>query len=391
MRPPTKVPSPVMARFRGGRPELTSRLWNSWAEVSIASYTPPMPDERPLLLRDPRFREHREPGSHPERSARLDAIDRALEPLSGRTDPIEPRPADLDEIVRAHDRRYVDAMHELSGQEGRLDADTYLSPRSIEVARLAAGGSIDLAARVARGDARRGFALVRPPGHHAESTRAMGFCLFNNVAIAARALAARSGLERIAIVDWDVHHGNGTQHLFEAERDVLFVSLHQFPFYPGTGALHEVGSGPGTGATLNLPLPAGCGDAEYLTTFDAIVTPVLREFRPEMILVSAGFDAHAADPLGGMRVSTRGFVGLAARVRAVADDLCDGRLVLMLEGGYDLEALGESVAATVELLSTREPPPIWLPSAETALQLFLAPLIEAHASHWSCLSSRPHS
>jgi acetoin utilization deacetylase AcuC-like enzyme len=348
-----------------------------------------MPDERPLLLRDPRFREHREPGSHPERTARLDAIDRALEPLSGRIDELEPRSAELDEIMRAHDRSYVEAMDGLSGQEGRLDADTYVSPRSIEVARLAAGGSIDLATRVARGDARRGFALVRPPGHHAESTRAMGFCLFNNVAIAARALAARAGLERIAIVDWDVHHGNGTQHLFEAERDVLFVSLHQYPFYPGTGALHELGSGPGAGATVNLPLPAGCGDAEYLTAFDAIVAPVLREFRPEIILVSAGFDAHAADPLGGMQVTTRGFVGLAERVRAVADDLCDGRLVLLLEGGYDLEALGASVAAIVELLSTPEPPPISLASAKTAPQFNIAPLIAAHASHWSSLRSRP--
>jgi acetoin utilization deacetylase AcuC-like enzyme len=348
-----------------------------------------MSDDRPLVLRDPRYRQHTAPGSHPERAARLEAIDRALEPLSERIDPLEPRPAEPDEILRAHDRRYFDAMQELSGQAGALDADTYLSPRSIEVAGLAAGGSVELARRIARGDARRGFGLVRPPGHHAESTRAMGFCLFNNVAIAARALTAREGLERIAIVDWDVHHGNGTQHLFEAERDVLFVSLHQFPFYPGTGALHEVGSGSGTGSTVNLPLPHGCGDAEYLTAFDAIVTPVLREFRPEMILVSAGFDAHADDPLGGMRVSTRGFVGMAERVRAAADDLCDGRLMLTLEGGYDLDALGESVAAVLDLLSTREPPSIPVPSAQSAPEFRIGPVRDAHASHWPCLRSRP--
>jgi acetoin utilization deacetylase AcuC-like enzyme len=348
-----------------------------------------MSDERPLVLRDRRYREHRAPGSHPERPARLDAIDRALEPLSGRIDDLEPRPALPEEIRRAHDRRYVDALEGLSGRAGNLDPDTYISPRSIEVAKLAAGGSIDLALRIARREARRGLGLVRPPGHHAESTRAMGFCLFNNVAIAARALEASAGLERIAIVDWDVHHGNGTQHLFEAERDVLFVSLHQFPFYPGTGALEEMGSDSGTGSTVNLPLPAGCGDAEYLALFDAIVVPVLLEFRPEMVLVSAGFDAHASDPLAGMRVSTRGFAGMAERVRAVAEDLCDGRLVLTLEGGYDLDALGESVAGVLDRLSAPEPRPIPAPSPGSAMESRITALREAHATHWSSL--RIHS
>jgi acetoin utilization deacetylase AcuC-like enzyme len=217
----------------------------------------------------------------------------------------------------------------------------------------------------------------------------MGFCLFNNVAIAARALEASAGLERLAIVDWDVHHPNGTQHLFEAERNLLLVSLHQFPFYPGTGALEEMGSGPGTGTTVNLPLPGGCGDAEYLTLFDAIVAPVLWEFRPDMILVSAGFDAHADDPLAGMRVSTGGFAAMAGRVRAAADDLCGGRLVLTLEGGYDLDALGASVAAVLDLLSEPAPRPTPAPAVGSGMESRLAALREAHASHWPSLRDRP--
>jgi acetoin utilization deacetylase AcuC-like enzyme len=347
-----------------------------------------MSDERPLVLRDLRYREHRAPGSHPERPARLDAIDRALEPLSDRLVDLEPRPAHPEEILRAHSRPHLEALEDLSGRAGRLDADTYVSPRSLEIATLAAGGSVDLARRIARGEARRGFALVRPPGHHAEASRAMGFCLLNNVAIAARALEADEGVERIAIVDWDVHHGNGTQHLFEAERDVLFVSLHQFPFYPGTGAAQEMGSGPGAGFTVNLPLSAGCGDGEYLSAFDAIVLPVLREFGPEILLVSAGFDAHERDPLAGMRVSTGGFAAMAERLRTAADDLCDGRLALLLEGGYDLEALGESVSAVLDRLSGPEKPPIPEPPREAALPSWIASLRETHSAHWSSLRRR---
>jgi len=305
---------------------------------------------KPLLTRDARFREHAAGRSHPERPERLEAIDRAIAPLLPRASEVPARSASDEEILAVHDRAHLERLRSIEGRSGQLDADTYHSPRSAEVARLAGGSAVELALRVARGEARSAFALLRPPGHHAETSRAMGFCLLNHIAMAARAVQQQCGIERIAILDWDVHHGNGTQRTFEAERDVLFLSLHQYPFYPGTGGLGEQGHGAGEGSTLNLPMPAGCGDAEYGLAFEEIVLPALLEFRPEMVLVSAGFDAHARDPLGGMRVSTAGFARMAASVRQVVDEVCDGRLMLALEGGYDLEALGETVAAVLDVL-----------------------------------------
>ncbi len=303
----------------------------------------------PLLVRDPRFREHAGAAGHPECPGRLEAIETALEPLLAHVREGPVRPADDAELLRVHDAGLLAQLAATAGRRSQLDADTYAAPRSAEVARLAAGSVIDAALEIAGGGARTGLALVRPPGHHAERHRAMGFCLLNNVALAARALQAH-GLERIAIVDWDVHHGNGTQHAFETERDVLFVSTHQFPLYPGTGAASERGSGAGEGATLNLPLPAGAGDAEYAAVFERIVLPRLQEFRPSMILVSAGYDGHARDPLASMQLSSNGYGWLTARLREAADALCSGRLLLVLEGGYALDALGESVAASLHAL-----------------------------------------
>ncbi len=219
----------------------------------------------------------------------------------------------------------------------------------------------------------------------------MGFCLINNLAVAAQALRAEAGIERIAIVDWDVHHGNGTQHLFDDERDVLFLSLHQFPFYPGTGALRERGSGAGEGSTLNLPLPAGCGDAEYGAAFEQIVVPTLLEFRPEMLLISAGFDAHARDPLASMQVSSGGFRAFASSLRALAEATCGGRMLLTLEGGYDLEALGESVAAVVFALAEPEVRPEKFPALDPAGAELIAGLRAAHAQSWACLREREHA
>jgi acetoin utilization deacetylase AcuC-like enzyme len=213
----------------------------------------------------------------------------------------------------------------------------------------------------------------------------MGFCLLNNLAIAARALVEQEKVGRIAIVDWDVHHGNGTQHAFESERDVLFVSLHQFPFYPGTGALGEMGTGPGEGATVNLPLAGGAGDGEYGAAFDRVVVPVIEEFAPELILVSAGFDAHARDPLASMRVTTEGFAAMALRLRHVAESVCEGRLVLTLEGGYDLEALGASVRSVAEVLLADDPPAIDFPSPNKDFLTSLDRMREAHARHWSAI------
>jgi len=347
-----------------------------------------MNDPRPLVVRDPRFRDHVPLREHPERPERLAAIDRALDALGEAIRPLAPRPATDEELLRAHDRGYVEALSSYAGRSGKLDPDTYCSPRSVETARLAAGSLTDASLRVARGEARRAFVAVRPPGHHAERDAPMGFCLLNNVVVAARALQAAAGLERIAIVDWDVHHGNGTQHAFEAERDVLFASLHQFPFYPGTGALDEQGHEAGLGATLNLPLPAGCGDAEYGLAFDSVLVPALVAFRPELLIVSAGYDAHERDPLGSMDVTTRGFGLFAERLCGVADQVCGGRIVLALEGGYDLEGLADSVAESVRVLAEPTPAPrecpVPGPRAEELSRIFR----EAHARFWPSLERR---
>ncbi|MEE9279347.1 MAG: histone deacetylase [Myxococcota bacterium] len=345
-----------------------------------------MSDSRPVLVRDPRFREHAPQGSHPECPERLDAIDRALAPLEGELRELEPRPATDEEILRAHSRSHLDELRALEGRDARIDPDTYSSPRSLEVARLAAGSLTEATLAVARGETPSAFAAVRPPGHHAERARAMGFCLLNHVAIAVHALRREAGLERIAIVDWDVHHGNGTQHLFAEDPATLYVSTHQYPFYPGTGALCETGQGKGTGATVNLPLPAGAGDAEYGQLFDELIVPVLLEFRPELILVSAGFDAHARDPLASMNLTTGAFGLFAGRLRAVAEDSCRGRLVLTLEGGYDLDALGSCVAEVARVLvrpqveRTRFPPP------SPAGRALVRELVQAHARTWTGLA-----
>jgi acetoin utilization deacetylase AcuC-like enzyme len=345
----------------------------------------PSVDPRPLVARDPRFREHVPQSMHPERPERLLAIERALAPLAPRIRDLPPRAATDEQVLRAHARDHFERLRSLAGQRAKLDSDTYAAPASFEVARLAAGTTAEIALRVARGEAQSGFALVRPPGHHAERSEAMGFCLFNNVAIAARALQAEAGVERVAIVDWDVHHGNGTQHLFEAERDVLFMSLHQFPLYPGTGALGEQGIGAGLGSTVNFPLPPGCGDPEYAAVFRGVALPILREFRPQVILVSAGFDAHERDPLAEMRLTSGGFARLARDLRALADEVCGGRVVLALEGGYDLDALGESVAGVVDALAS----PVvheWDAIPETLAAKRLREVFrEAHARHFRSL------
>jgi acetoin utilization deacetylase AcuC-like enzyme len=341
-----------------------------------------------LLVRDARFREHVPPRAHPECPERLDAIDAALGALPEGVVELGARSASDEELLRVHSAGYLARLASIDGRRAELDPDTYAAPGSVRAVRLAAGALVDLVTRVAHGDARSGFALLRPPGHHAERERAMGFCLLGNVAIAARALQAQ-GVERIAIVDWDVHHGNGTQHAFEAERDVLFASLHQFPFYPGTGALDEHGAGEGLGATLNLPLPAGCGDAEYASVFERVLLPVLRAFRPEFLLVSAGFDAHAADPLAAMRLSTRAYPWFCARLREVADESGAGRIALALEGGYDLRALGESVAETLRVLAAPEPEKSALPTATApGWERVVERLREAHAEHWPVLDSQ---
>lgn len=307
---------------------------------------------RPLLVADDRlFDEHRPRGYHPERPERLGAARRALfraETAGIPAHRITPRDATLEELGEAHDRGYVEALLALSGREARIDADTYVGARSVAAARRAAGSSAALVEELLAADpaaAPVGLALLRPPGHHATRESGMGFCLFNNAAVAAYA-ALRKGVQRVAILDWDVHHGNGTQDIFWEDGRVLYLSLHQFPFYPGTGAAEEVGEGEGKGATVNIPLSAGANDAVYEAAFHDIVEPVLAEAAPELVIVSAGFDAHERDPLASMRVTSRGY-GAMARCLAKVVGASGGRVAVFLEGGYDLGALEDSLYATL--------------------------------------------
>jgi acetoin utilization deacetylase AcuC-like enzyme len=311
------------------------------------------------VIEDARYRGHRGPPGHPERPERLEAVARALDRVRPSLTVLPARPATDEEILRVHERAllaHVEAT--VARAPARIDEDTFVARESGLAARLAAGAAIDLARAVARREVGSGLAAVRPPGHHAETARAMGFCLFNNVAIAARALQAELGVDKVLVLDWDVHHGNGTQQAFETDPSVLYVSLHQFPYYPGTGSFGERGTGRGEGATVNVPLPAGAGDVEYAGLLARVFAPVARAFRPEVILVSAGFDAHRDDPLADMQVTRAGFAAMAAHVRSVAEDLCGGRLAFVLEGGYSASGLEDGVGAVLEVaLAGSAPPP----------------------------------
>jgi len=299
------------------------------------------------LVLDPVFEDHDTGPGHPERPARLSAIRQALARWGAGDDLriLELESADDALLGLAHDGDHIARVDEACrrGDPSIDSMDTAICTESSRVARLAAGSLVALCREVARGTSRRGFAAVRPPGHHAERDLAMGFCLFNNVAIAANYLRKFEGVARVMIVDWDVHHGNGTQHIFEADPDVLFFSVHQSPLYPGTGASSESGHDAGRGATLNCPLPPGAGDAEFLAALRDELVPAAERFRPEFVLVSAGFDAHRADPLGGLEVSTEAYAEATRIVCDLADRWARGRVVSTLEGGYDLDALPECV------------------------------------------------
>ena len=262
----------------------------------------------------------------------------------------EPRRVTDQEVTRIHDADYLTSIKETAGRAVALDPDTFTSPGTFEAAYCAAGAAVTAVEHVLDGGAgTRALAMVRPPGHHAEHNRAMGFCFFNNIAIAAAHARAR-GLARVAIVDYDVHHGNGTQWSFYNDPSVLFISSHQYPYYPGTGAAGDIGTGAGAGFTVNLPLSAGATDADYELVYTKVALPILKQFRPELILISAGFDAHMNDPLAGMRVTSSYFGHLTAAIAAVADECCKGRLVAVTEGGYDLAALAESLRASIHAL-----------------------------------------
>ncbi|HWB74792.1 MAG TPA: histone deacetylase [Nannocystaceae bacterium] len=310
-----------------------------------------------LLLFDERMTEH-EPGpGHPERPDRLRAIEAMLSlRTTSRSRLGTPRAATEEQIARVHTYDHIARVGELSGQYGSLDPDTHVSPESVRAAVLAAGAATQAVDEVCGGLASNAFALVRPPGHHAVAGRAMGFCLFNNVAVAAAHARAVHGKQRILLVDWDVHHGNGTESIFYDTDDVLFFSTHQFPLYPGTGASQSAGAGKGLGFTVNVPMQAGAGDADYALAFQRVLVPIAEAYKPDLVLVSAGFDAHRDDPLGGMEVSEDGFAVLCGIVGDIARRHCSGQLVLLLEGGYDLAGLAKSVHACIDVLGGSTPP-----------------------------------
>jgi len=303
-----------------------------------------------------RFADHVTPPGHPERASRAEVLlSVAADLRAAGAEVVEPRRVTDDELRRVHDADYLTMLRETAGRAVALDPDTFTSPESYETARFAAGaatGAVDAVLDGSPGS--RAFVLVRPPGHHAERAKAMGFCFFNSVAVAAAHARAR-GRVRVAIVDYDVHHGNGTQWSFYDDPNVLFISSHQYPYYPGTGAAGDIGAGKGRGFTVNLPLTAGATDADYERVFGEVAFPVLRQFAPELILLSAGFDAHADDPLGGMRLTASEFVRLTSAVASIADQCCGGRVVALTEGGYDLKALADCTRAVGQTLGGEAP------------------------------------
>ena len=309
------------------------------------------------LLYSSRYTQHLTGDAHPEKPERVSYVYSQLAKGSALKDMIllEPHPAALEWMEEIHSPEYIRRVQQTceAGFPVIDSPDTGVSRDSFEVARLAAGGALDLVSAVMEGKIANGFALVRPPGHHAERKIALGFCLFNSVAVAARYLEKRYGLRRVLIVDWDVHHGNGTQNAFYEDPTVFYFSVHQYPFYPGTGAREETGSGAGRGTTLNIPLPAGSGDDIYLESMEQIFYPRALNFRPDFVLVSAGFDAHRDDPLAQMEVTSEGYGVMTEMVKAVARECADGRIVSLLEGGYHLPALAECVET--HLRSLRDP------------------------------------
>jgi acetoin utilization deacetylase AcuC-like enzyme len=339
------------------------------------------------IVKDWKYMEHDMGGFHVESPQRIQAIYRMIEerikfPLYE----IEPRPATEKELQLIHTTGYVSSIKSTAGKDRvHLDPDTSTSARSFEIALLAAGGILKAADLIMDGTIQNGFALVRPPGHHAEASRAMGFCIFNNIAVAAAYLQKKHGLKRILIVDWDLHHGNGTQHSFADSAEVLYFSTHQFPHYPGTGHWSEVGEGKGEGLTVNIPLHAGKTDSDYLHIFNKILHPIAAEYKPEFLLVSAGFDIYAGDPLGGMQITKEGFAAMTSELMKIASENGHQRVLLSLEGGYNLQGLQDGVEHVLCQLSGEASVHPIEPTASSLTERELAPVIEIQKKYWNTL------
>ena len=306
------------------------------------------------IVKDRRYLRHGSEFTHPETPQRLVSIYEMLDnpDMAWKFTGIDARHATREELERVHRSSFIDFIARTEGKAmTMLDPDTVATADTYDTARLAAGGVMNAIDSVVSGETDNAFALIRPPGHHAQAAEAAGFCIFNNIAVGARHALARWGMERILIVDWDLHHGNGTAEAFYEDRQVLYFSTHQSPAYPGTGGLHETGKGVGLGYTINIPLQPGADDAFYVRVFREILCPVARMFRPEVILVSAGFDIYIGDPLGEMKVTPEGFACLTRILLNLADECCNGRMVIVLEGGYNIQGLTQSVRAVLlELL-----------------------------------------
>lgn len=309
------------------------------------------------IVLDKLYVDHDNGPGHPETHERILAIVDMLNYTNMMNEVVRivPRDATKEEITLVHTPEHYDKIAATKGKPRVfLDADTTTSAVSFDAGLRAAGGTISAIDSVLSGEVDRAFPIVRPPGHHAEADRPMGFCLFNNVAVGAAYLTEVKGLERVLVIDWDVHHGNGTQHIFEDSKKVLYFSSHQFPFYPGTGAAEEVGTGDGKGYTVNVPLEPGMGDVEFIKIFDEILRPVIEQYKPEFILVSAGFDIFFEDPLGGMKVSPEGFAKLTRQLTDQADKICNGNIIFLLEGGYNLDGLWISTKEMLEELMDKK-------------------------------------
>jgi acetoin utilization deacetylase AcuC-like enzyme len=333
---------------------------------------------------DREYLKHLPGDSHPERPERIQVlIDLAGDLDQRKFQLTPPKPASRADVEKTHGVDHVRLVESTSAvNRFALDGDTITCRDSFGVSLLAVGGFLTLLDAIAAKESPNGFALVRPPGHHALRNRAMGFCLFNSMAIGAEYLKRAYGAKKILIMDWDVHHGNGTQDAFYDDPSVLFISTHQFPFYPGSGAMNEIGTGAGAGYTINVPLPAGCADAEYLQVFQDIVVPAATKFQPEWILVSAGFDPHRRDPLGGMGLTEQGFGAMARSLLALANQVADGRIAFLLEGGYDLAGLRNSVAAVLaELQETRPQPVARMPLAESKIEPLISRILQVHENY----------
>jgi len=342
------------------------------------------------LIKDDRYLEHNAGEGHPESPNRLRAIHDLINAEFSSIPLIQPRLATEAELALVHDRLYIQTVAKTEGKAfSRLDPDTGLSGRSYEIARLAAGGLLQAVNAILTRDPgprtpQSVFAFVRPPGHHAEPSRGMGFCIFNNVAIAAAYAKKEFGLQRVLIVDWDLHHGNGTQRAFYEDPSVLFFSSHQYPYYPGSGDFDETGRGKGEGFTVNAPFPTGFGDAEYIRVYSAVLKPIALEFKPELVLVSAGFDPFVQDPLGGMGVTGAGFGALAAIVQDIAKASCGGKVLFTLEGGYNPEGLRSGVRSVLGSVLGK-PQAGTRHAAASATDRVIERIVDAQKKYWKCL------